>query len=41
MRVLKLIELRGGEESGMPSGAVECVDNRWNMSGEGDFLDCK
>ncbi len=36
---LKLIFLRVGEESGIPSVAVKCVDIRRNTSGEGDFLD--
>ncbi len=36
---LKLIFLSVGEESGIPSGAVKCVDIRRNTSGEGDFLD--
>ncbi len=36
---LQLILLSGGEESGMPSVAVKCVDIRRNTSGEGDFLD--
>ncbi len=36
---LKLIVLSVGEESGMPSVAVKCVDIRRNTSGEGDFLD--
>ncbi len=36
---LKLIVLSGGEESGIPSVAVKCVDIRRNTSGEGDFLD--
>ncbi len=36
---LKLICLRVGEESGIPSVAVKCVDIRRNTSGEGDFLD--
>ncbi len=27
-----------GEESGIPSVAVKCVDIRRNTSGEGDFL---
>ncbi len=31
--------LRFGEESGIPSVAVKCVDIRRNTSGEGDFLD--
>jgi len=29
-----------GEESGIPSVAVKCVDIRRNTSGEGGFLDC-
>ena len=37
---LKLIFLSAGEESGIPSVAVECVDIRRNISGEGDLLDC-
>jgi hypothetical protein len=28
-----------GEESGIPSVAVKCVEIRKNTSGEGDFLD--
>ena len=28
-----------GEESGIPSVAVKCVDIGRNTSGEGDFLD--
>ncbi len=36
---LKLIVLSVGEESGIPSVAVKCVDIRRNTSGEGDFLD--
>ncbi len=36
---LKLICLSNGEESGIPSVAVKCVDIRRNTSGEGDFLD--
>ena len=36
---LKLIFLSAGEESGIPSVAVKCVDSRRNTSGEGDFLD--
>ncbi len=36
---LKLIVLSGGEESGIPSVAVKCVDIRRNTSGEGDFLE--
>ena len=36
---LKLNILSTGEESGIPSVAVKCVDIRRNTSGEGDFLD--
>ena len=36
---LKLDFLRVGEESGIPSVAVKCVDIRRNTSGEGGFLD--
>ncbi len=36
---LKRIILSVGEESGIPSVAVKCVDIRRNTSGEGDFLD--
>ena len=36
----KLYFLSAGEESGIPSVAVKCVDIRRNTSGEGDFLDC-
>ncbi len=36
---LKLIFLSVGDESGIPSVAVKCVDIRRNTSGEGDFLD--
>ncbi len=38
--LLKLLDLSAVEESGIPSVAVECVDIRRNISGEGDFLDC-
>jgi len=37
---LKLDNLSAGEESGIPSVAVKCVDIRRNTSGEGGFLDC-
>ena len=37
---LKLLLLSAGEESGIPSVAVKCVDIRKNIGGEGDFLDC-
>ena len=36
----KLFFLSAGEESGIPSVAVKCVDIRKNTSGEGGFLDC-
>ncbi len=36
---LKLIFLSVGEEGGIHSVAVKCVDIRQNTSGEGDFLD--
>ena len=36
---LKLLILSVGEESGIPSVAVKCVDIRRNTGGEGDFLD--
>ena len=36
---LKLFFLSAGEESGILSVAVKCVDIRKNTSGEGDFLD--
>jgi len=36
---LKLCFLSVGEESGIPSVAVKCVDIGRNTSGEGDFLD--
>ena len=37
---LKLSFLSTGEESGIPSVAVKCVEIRKNTSGEGDSLDC-
>ena len=37
---LELLDLSAGEESGIPSVAVKCVDIRRNTSGEGGFLDC-
>ena len=37
---LKLLLLSAGEESGIPSVAVKCVDIRRNTGGEGDLLDC-
>ncbi len=40
MLLLKLLYLGAVEESGIPSVAVECVDIRRTISGEGDFLDC-
>ena len=36
---LKQVSLSKGEESGIPSVAVKCVDIRRNTSGEGGFLD--
>ena len=35
---LKLLILSVGEESGIPSVAVKCVDIRRNISGEGGLL---
>ena len=35
---LKLLFLSIGEESGIPSVAVKCVDIRRNTGGEGGFL---
>ena len=35
----KLFFLSAGEESGIPSVAVKCVDIRRNTSGEGGLLD--
>ena len=35
----KLLFLSAGEESGIPSVAVKCVEIRKNTGGEGDFLD--
>ena len=35
---LKLYVLSAGEESGIPSVAVKCVDIRRNTSGEGGLL---
>ncbi len=40
VRGWKLSFLSAGEESGIPSVAVKCVDIRRNTSGEGGFLDC-
>ena len=37
---LILEDLSAGEESGIPSVAVKCVDIRRNTGGEGGFLDC-
>ena len=37
--LLKLLCLSDGEESGIPSVAVECVDIRRNIRGEGDLLE--
>ncbi len=39
-KLLKLGNLSAGEESGIPSVAVKCVDIRRNTSSEGGFLDC-
>jgi len=36
---LKLHLLSAGEDSGIPSVAVKCVDIRRNTSGEGGYLD--
>ena len=36
----ELKDLSAGEESGIPSVAVKCIDIRKNTSGEGGFLDC-
>ena len=36
---LKLNILSAGEESGIPSVAVKCVEIRKNPGGEGDLLD--
>ncbi len=35
----KIFSVSVGDESGIPSVAVICVDIRRNTSGEGDFLD--
>ncbi len=37
---LKLLVLSIGEAGRIPSVAVECVDIRRNIRGEGDFMDC-
>ncbi len=36
----ELTDLSAGEESGIPSVAVKCVDIRRNTGGEGGLLDC-
>ena len=36
----ELIFLSAGEEKGIPSVAVKCVEIRKNTSGEGASLDC-
>ena len=36
----KLEVKSAGEENGIPSVAVKCVEIRKNTSGEGDSLDC-
>ena len=38
MLLLKLLNLSVGGDSGIPCVAVECVDIRRNISGEGDYL---
>ena len=35
----KLVDLSIGEESGIPSVAVKCIDIRRHIGGEGGFLD--
>ena len=40
MLLLILLDLSVGEDSGIPSVAVECIDIGRNTRGEGDFLDC-
>ncbi len=40
MLLLKMLDLSAVEESGIPCVAVECVDIRRDISGEGDLLDC-
>ena len=37
--LLKLVGLSAGEVSGIPSVAVECIDIRKNIRGEGDLLE--
>ena len=37
--LLKLVGLSVGEVSGIPSVAVECIDIRKNIRGEGDLLE--
>jgi hypothetical protein len=37
---LELYGLSAGEESGIPSVAVKCVEIRRNTCGEGGSLDC-
>ncbi|SVA64659.1 uncharacterized protein METZ01_LOCUS117513, partial [marine metagenome] len=37
---LKLLSLSTGEESGIPSVAVKCIDIGKNICGEGGFLVC-
>ena len=39
MLLSKLLDLSAGEVNGIPSVAVECVDIRRNISGEGDLLE--
>ncbi len=38
--LLKMVDLSAVEESGISSVAVECVDIRRKIKGEGGFLDC-
>ncbi len=40
IKPVKLGNLSAGEESGIPSVAVKCVDIRRNTSCEGGSLDC-
>ena len=40
MLLLILLNLSVGEDDGIPSVAVECIDIRRNTRGEGDLLDC-
>ncbi len=40
MLILKLLDVRGVEESGSPSVVEEGVDMKRNNSGGSDLLDC-